>query len=80
VDVGVSEGVGVQAAIVVVTADEITLAKGSPLFTSPVLARVTPQLLTVPETVSAPEAPLARLPRLQTTCWPVTAGEPLQET
>lgn len=73
-------GVAVQAAMVVVTADEITLAKGSPLFTSPVLARVTPQLFTVPETVKAPAAPLARLPRLQTTCWAVTAGVPLAET
>ncbi len=64
----------------VVTAAEILAAIGRVLFTSPVLVRVIPQSLIVPETVSAPEAPLARLPKFQTICGALTVGEPLEET
>lgn len=73
-------GVDVQAARNVETGAESTLAWGRPLSASPALTRVTPQLPAVPATVREPEAALARVPRFQTTSWPVTEGEPLEET
>lgn len=77
--VGVEVGVAAQPVRVVETAAETTLAWGRPLSTSPVLTRVAPQVLAVPVTVRAPEALLARFPRFQTTFWPLTEGEPLED-
>ena len=72
-------GVGVQPTNDVVTALEITLPRGRAPFNSAVLTRVRPQLLTVPTAVKAPEAPAARLPKLQVSSCPFTVGAPLAE-
>ena len=77
--VAVLLGVGVQARMTVVTALEAALFLGVPLSTAALLTRVMPQLPTVPVTVKTALAPAARLPKVQTTFCPTTAGEPLEE-
>ena len=79
VTVPLGVGVGVQPMRTVLTALDKTLFMGVWPFNSPVFARVSPQLLTVPTTVRAPATPAAKLPRGQTTSWPVTVGAPLAE-